>query len=316
MSSRMRMLASVAALPLVGAMPACGRDVGEPTATGQLAVTSQNDAQADAMTLVAAKAAIAQEYAQERAAGAQNPAPRNFDASLPPVTDAPLRSGLYPDGCDAPLSSSQLLVSSCWYGVIHGTWTAVYAGGESSDFDPSQGKIITISYPSGQPVGGGALPSVKAGSVRIVAAQNSVLTLVSETGQYVMTFDVASLKFTSTVVDTTPPVISGMPAANCTLWPPNGKMVQVADVKASDVLAGVAPGTFSVTGTSSESSASSTPEIVVTPDGSGGFLVQLQAARLGTGTGRTYTLTATATDNVGNTATVSATCTVPHDQGK
>jgi hypothetical protein len=118
-------------------------------------------------------------------------------------------------------------------------------------------------------------------------------------------------------IDRTPPVVSGMPAANCSLWPPNGKLVQVAVVTAADALSGLAPGSFTVTGTSNEpSSDTKNPEIVVTPNGSGGFVVQLQADRLGTGTGRIYTLTATANDLAGNAATTTATCTVPHDQGQ
>jgi hypothetical protein len=71
-----------------------------------------------------------------------------------------------------------------------------------------------------------------------------------------------------------------------------------------------------VTGTSNEPIDPGDPAIVITPSGSGGFIVQLQADRLGNGTGRVYTLTATANDLAGNTATVTATCTVPHDQGK
>ena len=118
-------------------------------------------------------------------------------------------------------------------------------------------------------------------------------------------------------IDKTPPVISGMPAASCTLWPPNGKLVQVAIVTASDALSGLAPGSFKVTGTSNEPSFDpKNPEIVITPNGSGGFVVQLQADRLGNGTGRIYTLTATTNDLAGNTATATATCTVPHDQEK
>jgi hypothetical protein len=55
---------------------------------------------------------------------------------------------------------------------------------------------------------------------------------------------------------------------------------------------------------------------VIQPDGAGGFVVQLQANREGTGTGRIYTLTATAKDLAGNVASGTGTCTVPHDQGK
>ena len=117
-------------------------------------------------------------------------------------------------------------------------------------------------------------------------------------------------------VDKTPPVISGMPAAACTLWPPNHKMITVATVTANDLLSGVAPGSFHITGVSNEPTDPANPDIVVTPNGTGGMLVQLRADRLGTGTGRIYTLTATASDVAGNTVTTTSTCTVPHDQGK
>lgn len=113
-----------------------------------------------------------------------------------------------------------------------------------------------------------------------------------------------------------PPVISGMPVG-CSLFPPNHKLVQVATVTAADAVSGsLAPGSFTVTGTSNEpSNDPNDPEIVITPDGSGGFVIQLQAERLGTGTGRIYTITATASNTVGNTTTSTAICTVPHDQG-
>ena len=115
-------------------------------------------------------------------------------------------------------------------------------------------------------------------------------------------------------IDKTPPVISGMPAPGCSLWPPNQKMVQVATVTATDAPSGLAPGSFKVTGTSNEASDPNDPDIVITPSGSG-FSIQLRADRLGSGTGRVYSLNATAMDLAGNTATSTATCTVPHDQG-
>ena len=85
-------------------------------------------------------------------------------------------------------------------------------------------------------------------------------------------------------------------------------------VTALDALSGIAPGSFKVTGTSNEPSDPNDPDIVITPNGSGGFVVQLREDRLGTGTGRVYTLSATAMDLAGNSATATATCTVPHDQ--
>ena len=48
----------------------------------------------------------------------------------------------------------------------------------------------------------------------------------------------------------------------------------------------------------------------------GGFVVELRAEHLGKARDRIYTLTATAADLAGNTVTATATCTVPHDQGK
>jgi len=118
-----------------------------------------------------------------------------------------------------------------------------------------------------------------------------------------------------TCSDTTSPVISGMPAAGCTLWPPNHKLIRVANVTAADAQSGLAPGSFTVIGKSNEPSDPKNPDIVITSNGSGGFVVQLRADRLGTGTGRVYTVTATASDVAGNVATSTATCTVPHDQG-
>jgi len=44
--------------------------------------------------------------------------------------------------------------------------------------------------------------------------------------------------------------------------------------------------------------------------------VLLRAERSAHGEGRTYTISATATDLVGNVATATASCVVPHDQGK
>jgi len=117
-------------------------------------------------------------------------------------------------------------------------------------------------------------------------------------------------------LDGAAPVISGLPVHRCTLWPPNHQMVEVATVSAADALSGVAPGSFQVTASSNEPSDPGDPDVVIAPDGSGGFTVRLRAERLGEGAGRTYTLTATARDLADNVATVTTTCTVPHDQGR
>jgi len=113
-------------------------------------------------------------------------------------------------------------------------------------------------------------------------------------------------------LDGSAPVIDGLPTSGCSLWPPDHAMRQVAVVSAADALSGVA--SLQVTATSSEPSDPAAPDVLVVPDGSGGYVVTLRAERLGGGSGRLYTLTATATDLAGNAQTATATCAVPHDQ--
>ena len=117
----------------------------------------------------------------------------------------------------------------------------------------------------------------------------------------------------TSVFDPDPPVLSGLPT-DCAIWPPNHKMVRVATISASD-LSGIVPGSFTVTAVSDEPQ-NPGPDVAVTPDGSGGFDVQLRADRSPHGNGRTYTITASVTDLVGHVATATASCVVPHDQGK
>lgn len=111
-----------------------------------------------------------------------------------------------------------------------------------------------------------------------------------------------------------PPVISGMPTGSCTLWPPDGRFVQVAIVAATSTLSHIQ--SFSVTGASDEPSDPNAPDIVITGDGVGPRTILLRAFRLGNRTGRVYTLTATATDITGNTTSATEICTVPHDQSR
>ena len=113
-------------------------------------------------------------------------------------------------------------------------------------------------------------------------------------------------------LDGTVPLISGLPASGCSLWPPNNQMKQVAVVKATDALSGL--GTLKVSVTSNEPSDPGPPDFTVTPRGPGEFAVSLRAERLGSGSGRIYTITAKAKDLADNVTTTTATCTVPHDQ--
>jgi hypothetical protein len=110
-------------------------------------------------------------------------------------------------------------------------------------------------------------------------------------------------------IDKQGPVISGMPKAGFSLSPPDGRMVHLATVAASDDLSGVVPGSLHVTGTSNEPPDSG--QISIHPNGHGGFEVWLQAARSASGTGRVYTLKAEAMDHADNVTRVSAVCLVP-----
>jgi Beta-propeller repeat len=146
-----------------------------------------------------------------------------------------------------------------------------------------------------------------------VAGNTASVTISAEgatTLSYFATDNAGNLESAKTLtvrIDKTPPIISGLPAPGCTIWPPNHKLVQVATVIAADALSGFAPGSFNVTGKSNDPAKG---QIVIT-GGPSQFVVQLGADK-----DQIYTLTATASDLAGNTITKQATCTVPHDQGK
>jgi hypothetical protein len=105
-------------------------------------------------------------------------------------------------------------------------------------------------------------------------------------------------------IDTTAPTLSGLPPEPCVIWPPDKRMVLVADVLADDSLSGVAD--LGVTAVADEPSDG---DIVVD-----GGTVRVRAARDGGGDGRTYAITAVATDVAGNQAVAQGTCIVPHDR--
>jgi len=60
-------------------------------------------------------------------------------------------------------------------------------------------------------------------------------------------------------------------------------MISVGTITAADALSGLVPGSFQLIGSSNEPSDPSKPDVVITPNGSGGYAVQLRAARLGSG---------------------------------
>ncbi len=132
----------------------------------------------------------------------------------------------------------------------------------------------------------------------------------------------AGLSTTASVmvrIDKTPPVISGMPAAGCTLQTPDGRLVPVALVSIQDNLSGLTRPQLAVTATSSQLGAKSLtdPDIVIAPDGNGDIVVQLRAELPSSHiNGITYTINATATDVAGNRADATATCIEPPGAGQ
>ena len=117
-------------------------------------------------------------------------------------------------------------------------------------------------------------------------------------------FDAAGLegpeRSVTVKIDRTPPVIRGLPR-KCRLWPPNHRLVRVADVRAGDGTSGVRD--LEIT---AESDAPHDKGDIVVD----GARVFLRAEKNPRGRPRTYTITARATDVAGNRATATATCTV------
>jgi hypothetical protein len=105
-------------------------------------------------------------------------------------------------------------------------------------------------------------------------------------------------------VDLTDPSVSGLPPSPCRIWPPNERMVLVADVVGADALSGVASVDVEVT---VDEPAAGDVEVV---DGR----VRVRAVRDDEGDGRTYTVTGTVTDVAGNASREAGSCTVPHDE--
>ena len=167
-----------------------------------------------------------------------------------------------------------------------------------------------------------SLTGAQSSASQTVAGSTALINVVTEgvtSVEYHATDVAGNVEASQSVtiqIDETAPVISGLPPAGCQLWPPDHKLVAVGDVTAADALSGVAPGSLTITGQSNPPTGPGDPAIVVQSDGAGGFVVELQADRLGNGGSRIYMLTATATDLAGNVGTSNATCTVPHDQRK
>jgi hypothetical protein len=165
-------------------------------------------------------------------------------------------------------------------------------------------KQITTSLSGAQTTGGGVTTGSSA-TVTITVEGTTTLAY----GALDNAGNQEATKTLTVRIDKTKPVISGLPAPGCSIWPPNDRLVQIANVKSIDALSGLATGSPTVTVTSNERTQQG--DIAVN-----GGVVQVRATRLGSRDGRVYTVTATATDKAGNVATATGTCTVPHDQDK
>lgn len=115
------------------------------------------------------------------------------------------------------------------------------------------------------------------------------------------------------VVDNTPPTITGASVSASVLWPPNHKMVEVTVGYASTDNCG---GPSCSLGVASNEPIDGTGDGDTAPDWEivDTHRVRLRAERSGTGTGRTYTITITCTDGSGNVATQRLAVTVPHNR--
>jgi hypothetical protein len=121
--------------------------------------------------------------------------------------------------------------------------------------------------------------------------------------------------FSVTVRDTTAPLLSDVTPSTGMLWPPNHNMVEVGlHYTATDAVSAAA---CRVT-VASNDPVNATGDGDTAPDWQvlSPTQVELRAERAGGGSGRIYTLTVTCTDASGNTATDTATVSVPESMGQ
>jgi hypothetical protein len=166
----------------------------------------------------------------------------------------------------------------------------------------------------GQP-GTGHIPLLP-GSPAINAGNDEACPPTDQLGQLrVDQCDIGAIEFQ--LRDTTPPDIR-VSATPDTLWPPNGKLVEVTLVATiTDVGSVVNPNTVTYEVIDEYGSVQPRDDIPLGEDGRYTAIIPLQASRHGNDTdGRRYTITVSAFDNEGNEGVAPAIVTVPHDQGQ
>jgi hypothetical protein len=184
---------------------------------------------------------------------------------------------------------------------------------------------VTVTLIASDNVGGSGVKQVgyslsgaQIGSAVVAGASASVL--VTGEGTTTISYfasdnagNAESPKTLTIKIDKTPPAIVGLPG-DCSLWPPNHRMIQVATVSANDALSGLA--SLEVSATSNETPNAGEVDILISGSRVEPRTIWLRSDRLGQGTGRVYAITALATDLAGNIKTATATCLVPHDTGQ
>jgi uncharacterized delta-60 repeat protein len=126
----------------------------------------------------------------------------------------------------------------------------------------------------------------------------------------------ASCTQSVTVLDKTPPTISGASASPAALRPPNHRMFEVTvDYFVADNCPAQSPGVTTALGVSSNEPTDGRGDGRTATDWQvlDAHRVLLRAERAGAGKGRVYTITITATDAAGNASTDSVNVNVPHD---
>jgi hypothetical protein len=138
---------------------------------------------------------------------------------------------------------------------------------------------------------------------------------VSEEGAHLVEFrgtdpvgHAEEIKSKTFSIDRSPPSIN-IETQRMTLWPPNGKLVDVG----LDITTDASVRSTRVDLTSSEPVGEVGPDMVLDEETQ---RLRLRAERFDGGPGRTYTVSVTATDEAGNQSVDHATVFVPHDLGK
>ncbi len=142
------------------------------------------------------KIAVLQREDQNRAAARSRAPtkPQNPRASQPaPVPDPPRRTGII-EGVMAPFSSQDVQIANLWQEKVNGQWVQVYAGALTSS--SKQGLVIVVTETPTGVIAKRYLTPIQAGTMKIVQANGSSLTLKAANG-VIFTFDVGSGAFAS-----------------------------------------------------------------------------------------------------------------------